>query len=354
VAATISDPFAPRSEAWSRRAPSAFAGRAGRPLIIGGCPRSGTTLLRALLDNHPGIAVPAESNFVIPLWQRRRAHGDLRRESARRAIGEWIFLEEGHGGKRIRGKVDPQEAVARVVAAPPTLGSLFEACFALYAERTGKPRWGDKRPRYATFVRMVFDLWPDAQFVNVIRDPRAAVASMLPLGWDPPEVALEASIANWELAVSRVDDFAGKLRPDQLLDIRYEDLVRDAAPVLERVCAFAGLDDAVDEMLLADRGGSKFKPGWHDRLREPISTAPIDAWRTKLDGAQVALIEHVCAPWFGRFGYVAVGGAPADPERLREVDRQREVRRKRLRRVARADLRERLLHPGRRVAAVRR
>ena len=98
---------------------------------------------------------------------------------------------------------------------------------------------------------MVFQLWPDAQFVNVIRDPRAAVASMLPLGWDPPEVALEASIANWELAVSRVDAFAGKLRPDQLLDVRYEDLVRDPGPVLERVCAFASLDDAVDEMLAA-------------------------------------------------------------------------------------------------------
>ena len=48
---------------------------------------------------------------------------------------------------------------------------------------------------------------------------------MIPLGWDPAEVALEASIANWELSVRRVDEFAAKLRPDQLLDVRYEDLV---------------------------------------------------------------------------------------------------------------------------------
>jgi hypothetical protein len=354
VPATISDPWHPRSGSWSQRPASEHAGRADRPLLIGGCPRSGTTLLRSLLDNHPGLAVPAESNFVIPLWNRRAAFGDLRREENRRAVAEWIFLQEGHGGKRIRGKVAPEDAIARVVAAPPTLGSLFEACFALYAERTGKPRWGDKRPRYATFIQPLFRLFPDAQFVNVVRDPRAAVASMMPLGWDPPEVALEASIANWELSVRRVDEFAGRLRPDQLLDVRYEDLVRDPGAVLEQVCAFASLPagDAVDAMLSADRGGSKFKPGWHDRLREPISTAPIDSWRARLADPATALVEHVCGPWFERFGYVPVAEGAFEDAALREVDRQRGIRRDRLRRLAREELKRRLIH-RRPVAAVR-
>ena len=76
------------------------------------------------------------------------------------------------------------------------------------------------------WIGAVFALFPDAQFVNVVRDPRGAVASQIPMGWDEPDVALAGSLANWEASIERVDAFASQLRPDQLLDVRYEDLVR--------------------------------------------------------------------------------------------------------------------------------
>ena len=61
------------------------------------------------------------------------------------------------------------------------------------------------------------------------------------VGWDDPEVALASAAVNWETAVGRVDDFARRLRPDQLLDVRFEDLVRDPGREVARVLAFAGL-----------------------------------------------------------------------------------------------------------------
>jgi len=318
-------------------------------LIVGGCPRSGTTLLRSILDNHPEIAIPPETNFVLPLWHQRSGFGDLRRPERRREVAEFVFAP-GRGGRRIRGEVSRDEAINRLFAAPPTLGSLMAACFALYAEGAGKPRWGDKRPRYAMFIGAIFDLFPDAQFVNVVRDPRGAVASQIPMGWDPPDVALAASIANWEASIERVDAFARRLRPDQLLDLRYEDLVREPEREVRRICAFAGLaaGATVAATLAASRQGRRSTP---EAVGEPISPAPIASWRERLAPADVALVEHVAAPSLERFGYLPEAGAAFDGGALAEVRRQRRIRRSRFRRVAGRELARRAVLDRRPVAA---
>ncbi|HSD76837.1 MAG TPA: sulfotransferase [Solirubrobacteraceae bacterium] len=326
-AATIADPWRPRADDWLRAAPSRYAGKPDRPLFIGGCRRSGTTLLRSMLDNHPDLAVPAETNFVLPLLRFRARYGDLRDPANRRALAEWIFDTEGHGGRRIRaGKVGREEAIARVVAAPPTLGSLFGALFAMYAEVHRKRRWGDKRPAYAGHVKSIFELFPDAQFVNVVRDPRGAVASQIAIGWYRTNIAVPASTVAWEVAVDRVDAFARRLRPDQLLDVRYEDMVRDPAATLERICAFAGLrgGDTIEQMVTAKRRG-RFREGWHDRLAEPVTSAPIDSWRERLAPEAVALVEHATRSRFDRFGYRGQPDLQAtpDPAALEQLEQQR-------------------------------
>lgn len=348
---TFTDGWRPRPEAWRARAASGWAGRPGRPLFLGGCPRSGTTLLRAILDNHPEMAIPPETNFVLPLWHERTRFGDLREPAHRRAVAEWIFTPE-RGGPRVRGDVPRRKAVARVVAAPPTAGGVAAACFGLYAERTGKPRWGDKRPRYAMHLRAVFELFPDAQFVNIVRDPRAAVASQIPMGWDEPDVALPGSIANWIESVRGVDRLARTLRPDQLLDVRYEDLVRDPLGALERVCAFAGLTggSTAADALAAPRRGKR--ADGLERVAQPVSAERIERWRDRMPAADAALVEQATGRYFDRFGYVPLfADEPVDRTAARELRRQRRSRRRRLRRASARELLRRTALDRRPVAA---
>jgi hypothetical protein len=345
-------PVQPRPGAWRGREPSPFAGRSGRPLLVGGCPRSGTTLLRTLLDNHPALAVPPETDFVIPLWVRRGRYRDLRDPRVRRRLAEWIFDTPWRGGNRLRaGLVERDEAVARVAAAPPTLGSLFSAAFGVFADAHGKPRWGDKRPGYAVYLDMVFALFPDAQFINLIRDPRAAAASQTRAPWyrDGRRLSVQAGAANWAVAVDRVDAYADRLRPDQLLDVRYEDLVLDPRGTLARVCAFAGLEPKLDEMIEGPREEA-FRPGWHDRVAEPISAAPLDRWRNDLTARQVALVEHAAGPHLARFGYAAEAGPP-EPADVRALAFQHRLRARKWRRYKFGELKRRLVH-RRPVAAV--
>jgi hypothetical protein len=344
---TVAPDWRPRDGAWLEQPPSPFAGAPGRPLFIGASPRSGTTLLRVMLDNHPDVAIPHETDFMRQVWWRRRQFGDLRDPANRQRLAEWIFTTRAHRGGRLRGDAfDRGEAIRRVAAAPPTVGSVVEACFRLYAERHGKSRWGDKRPSYSGSVGMLFAMFPDAQYLNVVRDPRAAVASQLPMGWDEPDVVLPAATARWEAAIRRTDHFAAGLRPDQLLDVRYEDLVRDPHAALERVCAFAGLraGDALETMLAKQRSTLR---GSHRRVAEPVTTGSIERWRERLEPQAVALVEHAAgAPLLARLGYLPATGpdtAP-DPDDLGELARQRRFRRREWRSSQRGELLRRLVY----------
>jgi hypothetical protein len=84
--AAQTQPWTPRQDEWLAQPPSRYAGQPDRPLLIGACPRSGTTLLRSLLNNHPDLAVPAETDFLIPVWTRRGRLGDLAVEANRRRL----------------------------------------------------------------------------------------------------------------------------------------------------------------------------------------------------------------------------------------------------------------------------
>jgi hypothetical protein len=302
-----------------------------------------------MLNNHPDLAVPAETDFVIPVWLNRGAYGDLRDPRNRRRLAEWIMDTPGHGGRRIRaGGIERDEAVERVSASAPTLGSVFASCFRIYADVHEKPRWGDKRPAYCNYLGMLFALFPDAQYINLVRDPRAAVSSLMQIDYFPGDDALEAGTAMWEATMRNVDRAADGLRPDQLLDVRYEDMVANPGAVLRRVCDFAALpstDEVIEQMVTGARGG-KFREGWHEQLSQPVSTVNVASWRKRLEPAEAALIEHAVREEMERFGYErsADSGTAPDPGALRELARQRKRRARRWRRFALGELKRRITY----------
>jgi hypothetical protein len=327
----------PRAPEWAARRPSPYDGRPDRPLFIGGCPRSGTTLLQVMLDMHPELGIPRETNFIRELWWQRARFGDLRDPVNRHRAAEWIFGDDAHLTRRLtHRRIGRRKAIAAVAAAGPTIGSIVEACVRLHAHDI--PRWGDKRPAYSGFVGPLLAMFPDAQYVNVVRDPRGAVASQVAMGWDAPEVAVPAAIARWEGAIARTDQAARRLRTDQLLDVRYEDLVGDPHAALARLLAFAGLraGDIVETMIAGERRGRFGGP--HVLVAEPVTTSSVERWRERLTPREVALVEDAAAPLMERFGYRPLHETEPDPGDRSELERQRRANRSEWRRTRRDEL----------------
>jgi len=143
------------------------------PLILLGVSRSGTTLLRVILDRSPGVAIPDES-FFVPLLARR--HG--------RTIDAERFLDDVSRIPTIRDwGVSVADVAGRVRPGMPT-GEAIAAIYEAYADAAGKPRWGDKTPMHMRHLALLDELFPGAQYVHLIRDGRdAATRGRSVVGW---------------------------------------------------------------------------------------------------------------------------------------------------------------------------
>jgi sulfotransferase family protein len=277
----------------------------GRPVFVGGCPRSGTTLLRTMLNSHPDLALPRETRFVLETWARRAEFGDLSEAANRRRLARSIFRRRRTHGDRL--EVRPRRGVTSLIAAPPTIGSLLGTCFALYAESHGKARWGDKRPMYVLHLDAIFAMFPDAQFINLVRDPRSVVASIRKLGWFGGDVVPAVDL--WERSVRAADAWRDRLRPDQFLDVRYEDLVSGSRDTLRRVCDFLRLDPrGIGKMLAFHETNDVPENRYHWQVSRPASTASLRGWEKTLSRQEIALVEHANARTMRRYGYPPVAG----------------------------------------------
>lgn len=281
---------------------------ADRPVLILGCPRSGTTLLRVMLNAHPRIAVPPETRFLIPAYVRRGRFGDLRKPRGRRRLVR--FVVDRPTSRFGRLGLEAEAARAAMTAAPPTLGSVLAAGFAGYAARFGKARWGDKRPFYYSFVDELDRLFPRAQFVHVVRDGRACVAS---LKRPPFDYSSERAMVTWLNAVTSCRQAARRLGPGRYHELRYEDLVAEPEKELRRLCDFLG-EEYDPAMTAPEEVVDAVVPAGfqqHGQIKAGVNAGSVEKWRSELSTAEVTVLEAAAGRALRSYGYVVTGGRRA-------------------------------------------
>jgi hypothetical protein len=268
------------------------------PLLVLGVRRSGTTLLRVMLDRHSALAVPDESYFIPQLADRQRSQidvdafvDDLRRL---RTLVEWeVPLDE------VRARLSPGMPLGRAI------GAVYET----YAARHGKRRWGDKTPMYMQHLPMLERLFPDARYVHLIRDGRDTAVSFLamPPGivtktWAHPESAGDFA-CEWRAEVEAARALGRRVGPGRYLETRYEHLVVDPEQELRAICTLADLDFEPGMLEYAGQVDVSAKPHQQSLKREP--TPGLRDWRSELTPGQVTAFEEVAGTLLRELGYGA-------------------------------------------------
>jgi Sulfotransferase family len=289
------------------------------PFFVG-CGRSGTTLLRAMIDSHPDVAVPDEVAFIIRYRRPHRAlqYGWPRRFDAA-ACTDLIVADSSFR----RWPVSEAEARAALADPPPSsFADTVRRLYALVAASQGKARYADKTPIHVLYLPRLARLFPEARFVHLIRDGRDVALSYESVAWGPATVP-EAAI-RWRRSVRRGRRDGRRLGPDRYREIRYENLVADPERVLREVCSFLRLD--WDDSMLryhvrADAviAATRF-PVAHQRLLLPPQPGLRD-WRTEMAPDDVERFEAIAGELLDELGYGCAGGRPSVPRRLQSRGR---------------------------------
>ncbi|QIL78558.1 sulfotransferase [Diaphorobacter sp. HDW4A] len=215
------------------RQPKAGIPQAPMPMIVGS-PRSGTTLLRLMLDAHPALAIPPETGFLaMPL-----PGAEIKDCRAWFAHAITHFPPNATGWEDFG--IDSNVFERAVMELEPfNFAEGFRLFYRMYAARFGKQRWGDKTPLYCLHMPALQKLLPEAHFIHIIRDGRGSAASLRKQWFSPGEsMAVQAQFWRANVVTARE---AGALRL-RYLEVRYEDLITNTEVELRRLCDFIELD----------------------------------------------------------------------------------------------------------------
>ena len=182
------------------------------PIFIVGCQRSGTTLVRLMLDSHRNISCGPETRFLRSLEH---------------------VTDDGQDWPRLSEYGFPKEYWHRKMA------ELFSSIMQDYAERRGKTRWADKTPLYAMHLDYLTKLFPDALVLHVIRDAPDVVASHRSRwGWWSGLKAVE----KWGRYVRKARAGGQRLGPSRYRELRYDRLIIDPEGELRALVDWLGED----------------------------------------------------------------------------------------------------------------
>jgi Sulfotransferase family len=281
------------------------------PFIVG-VGRSGTTMLRLMLDSHRELTIPPETHFVPELIEAFGAHRSSPEQLTEIVVSQrqWadFGLDRGELAQRLR----------EAEASEP--GPALRAFYGLYAEHAGKPRWGDKTPIYVESMPEIQGALPEARFVHLIRDGRDVALSRVRRALDEPPPVWRIG-ENWKRRIESARRDAEGLR--HYLELRFEDLVEEPEANLRRVCEFLelGYDAAMldyheraearlQEIAgdLPARGGKALRPGSerlaaHALAKQPPRPDRIGAWREQMSPEDVAAFEEAAGDLLAELGY---------------------------------------------------
>lgn len=261
--------------------------------FVVGSARSGTTMLRLMLNAHEQVAVPPESRFVVELWT-----GNERVER------EW-FLQTLAANKRFQVWDLPVDAVAHELpqGADVAYPEAIEAAYRAYAHVHGKTIWGDKTPRYVEHIDVLARLFPEARFVHLVRDGRNVALSYGGVPFGPKNVAKAADL--WRRRVAAGITSGRALPPGRYFELRYEQVVADPASQMRVLCDFLGLpfDEGMLEYTERARDAVLARSADHNPRLLEGTKARLRDWAEEMPARQIEIFEAVAGNELTELGY---------------------------------------------------
>jgi len=292
----------------SRRGDAADFGMSD-PIFVVGVPRSGTTLLAAMLGGHSRLACGPETHFFSASTPEGLQAAVADPDWPRKAVALLCSLTLFGGRKAVDDYGFSRAELEHYLAArEPSVRAMLEALTAQHAARLGKPRWVEKTPPHLQCLDEIRRHFPGAPIIRIIRDPRDVVASLCGMPWTST-----SALANAYLVAER-DDASWRFfaSDSNAVSIRYEHLVADPVAALAPVCTLIG--EPFEEAMLDTAGTASavVRSGeWYKaRVASPLDAGRVGRWQKDFSAGEVRGVEMICHATLARYGYPGAGRRP--------------------------------------------
>jgi hypothetical protein len=272
------------------------------PIFIIGTERSGTNLLRLILNSHSSIAVPHPPHIMKFFDPLVSSYGDLANDrNFRQLINDVCRMVELHP---YPWEIKPERERVFLHAQDRSLISIYFAIYDQYLEFTGKKRWACKSTFMIEHVAEILRYYPDARFIYMVRDGRDVAVSAKSSIFNHFHVYYSAR--RWKREQQAGLSWLSGLPPKQIMLLKYENLITDPASVTESICGFLG--ERFEERMLeyylsreAKKSGS-LSISWENTAK-PVLSNNAEKFRQCLTEKEVLLFEAIAGNELNELGY---------------------------------------------------
>jgi hypothetical protein len=265
-------------------------------ILIVGVGRSGTTLIREILNKHPNVNIAPETSFYNRLWASRKLLGSIK---IRHNVPKWLYylLFHSHDPSMENYKFLLFDLVSDFENNPPhSYEEMFQRILEKFAKSKNKRIYGEKTPNHIFYIDHIKKRIPKTKIIVTIRDPRAVTSSMIKRG-DLYNKAYQPAI-EWYIGMEKIFKLLEFHRED-LFIIKYEDLIDDSYTVIKDLCKFLNIE-FYEDMLIPEETNTSFK---ELKGRKGIYKDAKEKWREILSKDDIKTVERICSNLMKEFGY---------------------------------------------------
>lgn len=266
------------------------------PFFLVGVQRSGTTLLRLMLNSHSQIAIPEEASFLKPLLNHKWSNKKITGEDKERVIG---YLRENEQFKLWNFDTEPffQKLERKRQF---TLKELVELMYVSYANSENKSRWGDKSLFFGS-MELLYEMFPGAKFIHIVRDGRDVFYSWRKM--DPNKSHPSVMALDWKIK-HRLIKKSLKIVPEKnLYQVRYKDLIKNPQKELRGICNFLGFEYE-DQMINFYETSNKYIGKHHsDLIFKAVDKENVNKWEKLLTQNEQLVYQIVAKKTLLKYGY---------------------------------------------------
>jgi len=154
--------------------------------------------------------------------------------------------------------------------------------------------WGEETPKNLEYIEKIFSFYPNVRFVHIIRDPKAVSLSLSKTSWAKRRSHYENS-RRWKRYIKIADNFIIK-HPDSIIEIKYEDLIKNTENTLLKICEFLKIKyekRMFNCYTFSDEYLSSDEP-WKDNCKKQLFSTSIEKWKDELNKNIIKMIDLLC------------------------------------------------------------
>jgi hypothetical protein len=275
--------------------------------FIVGRPRSGTTLLRCLLDAHPKINIPLECAFAIQLAPKYGKYNYWDEKKLRSFYNDLLEFPMFHFWIVDSEKLKTDLLSCVGAYSYSVICKFVYLNYKSFFEKDEIQLIGDKNPSYSLYTDKLIELFPEAKFIHITRDYRDNAISMIRAKFESP---VYSSLAyRWKYFNQKIDK-QKNLTPNRFYTIKYEDLVTDPVHYSKEICDFLGVEfsenmihyrEKINDMLAIYP--SELINKYHKSLLNPINNEKNYNWKKTMTAGQVKTCDMVLGSYAEKCGY---------------------------------------------------